>query len=274
MLMCEPDADWHPIHATAATPAKPTCVYVLTAMSDARTIAWQGRDLVLDPDCYLVLNLAEAASAPAAMDPSVLVLKFDGTQLRLAGAAAGVQPFLEHLRLSDEPVGALLGGLRRNLCAAQRTAQPDPATLLDLLRRLVAEEFLLQQRMRSIDCVKPSTRRELVRRVLLASDFILSHHESPIRLDDVALAAHLSRFHLTRLFRQLLGVTPHTLLLNKRLAAARRLLAQGRGDMSEVAAKSGFGNRWSLFRRLQRHPEGSPPSPQSLLSGPPAPASG
>lgn len=86
---------------------------------------------------------------------------------------------------------------------------------------------------------------------MLATDFIHSHYELPLQLDDMAQAARLSRFHLTRLFRQVLGVTPHAFLLNKRLSVARRLLTNCDSDLNRIAIDSGFGNRWSLFRSLQ-----------------------
>lgn len=253
MLLHEPTADLQARNTGCEAPTRPNLL-LLSAIAGSRTLELQGRTLVIDPDCYLLTNHAVTAPVDAA-DGTLLLLKFSAAQLRIADDVGEMPNFPGHLRLIEEPLASQLARVKRDVRSARHQAE---ASLLDdLLRSLVNEEMRLQRRAQAIDCVKSSTRRELVRRVLLASDFILSRHAEPIRLDDVALAAHLSRFHLVRLFRQLLGVTPHTLLLNKRLATARRLLADGRSDMNQIAERSGFGNRWSLFRRLQRYPVGA-----------------
>ena len=110
----------------------------------------------------------------------------------------------------------------------------------------------LQRRSLRIASVKAATRHELLRRVLLAADFIWSNYEQAITLDDIAGAARLSRFHLVRLFRQVHGVTPHGYLIAKRLAVAERMLAGTQLDLNDIALRAGFGTRWSLFRHLRR----------------------
>jgi transcriptional regulator GlxA family with amidase domain len=122
-----------------------------------------------------------------------------------------------------------------------------------LLHAIVRNEFEFNARAEQLDCVKLATRQELLRRVLLASDFILTHFESPIQLQDIADAARVSMFHLVRPFGQIFGMPPHAYLMNKRLLVARRLLRAAQYDMHEIAQRSGFGNRWSLFRQMQKH---------------------
>ena len=102
-----------------------------------------------------------------------------------------------------------------------------------------------------IDCVKPATRQQLLRRILLAADFITSRHDEPISLDEMARAASLSRFHFVRLFSLVHGETPHAFLRRKRTAVARRHLAVG-SACSEAASRAGFGSRSSLFRNLRK----------------------
>ena len=270
MLLFEPAH--HPHAQTEGSAPQPPYLRLLSAMSGSHTIESCGRTLVVDPDCFLLLHSAAAVfCTPGA---ALLSLDFAEMPLRSAMAGADLPHFHEHLRLIEEPVATQLARVRREPPGARRSTDAGATLVVDLLQSIVDDETDLQRRAQAIACVKPSTRLELVRRVLLASDFILSHHASPIRLDDVARAAHLSRFHLVRLFRQLLGVTPHTHLLNKRLAAARRLLADGRSDMIQVAEMSGFGNRWSLFRRLQRRPDEPvpprrPPPPGLRANSPP-----
>jgi len=124
--------------------------------------------------------------------------------------------------------------------------------ILLLLSAAIDAEKSLQARESSITALKPATRRELLRRVLLASDFIQSTYDQPSDLGDIASAARLSRFHLVRLFRDVHGVTPHAFLLRKRLQVALRLLAQTRLGLDDIAARAGLGTRSSLFRHVRR----------------------
>ena len=61
-----------------------------------------------------------------------------------------------------------------------------------------------------------------------------------IKVEDVLLAAPLSRSTLERGFRRLLGRSPHDELLRVRLAEARRLLTETDLKLTAVASRSGF----------------------------------
>ena len=96
------------------------------------------------------------------------------------------------------------------------------------------------------------TRTELLRRVMTATDYVNSNYMSAVTLDDIASAAHLSKYHLARLFRALHGVSPAAYVRLKRIRAAERLIEGSDADLAEIAERSGFGSRWSMFRELRR----------------------
>jgi len=65
---------------------------------------------------------------------------------------------------------------------------------------------------------------------------------------------HLSPFHLARLFKQVLGVSPHQYLIQVRVNSARSLLSAGSGERSlaEIAAAVGFADQSHLTRHFKR----------------------
>ena len=130
---------------------------------------------------------------------------------------------------------------------------PDEAHAL--VSGAIDEELELRRRADRIACAKPETRAALLHRILLAADFIASHHDEPISLAEMASAVSLSRFHFGRLFSLVHGQTPHAFLLNKRTAVARRHLAVGAACL-DAATRAGFGSRSALFRNLRKsgHP--------------------
>jgi AraC-like DNA-binding protein len=231
----------------------------------------------LDEDAWLVLDAREPVTerACAAHGGEVFAIGISAGE-RDAGAArvsagvpdllaadhAGGLVFADHLRPIGSPTGERLLALARRASTA-RWRQPlalDEAAAL--VSGAIIEELELRRRADRITCAKPETRAALLHRILLAADFIASHHDEPISLAEMARAASLSRFHFGRLFSLVHGQTPHAFLLNKRTAVARRHLAVG-AACQDAAARAGFGSRSALFRNLRK----SAPPPSALFAG-------
>ena len=250
----------------------PTLVF-RAVLQGAASIAWRNRQVRLDEDSWLVLDGRETCSVR--FDPEqrtrmlAVVVSPDDVKAALPGpheearaapvithllAAAAAWPTVlalaDNLRPRDGPAGRRLLAIAESRAAAR----PDPEERLQriaLVQDAWAEEQALRRRADRIDCVKAATREQLLRRLLLAADFIASRHDEPISLDEMARAASLSRFHFVRLFSLLHGETPHAYLRRKRTAVARRHLAVG-SACSEAASRAGFGSRSSLFRNLRK----------------------
>src|SRR5262249_42730818 len=62
----------------------------------------------------------------------------------------------------------------------------------------------------------------------------------PVRLGDLAQAVGCSRFHLSRLFREVVGLPIHAYQLRLRLQAAIERLADGERDLTRMALELGF----------------------------------
>lgn len=86
-------------------------------------------------------------------------------------------------------------------------------------------------------------------------------HFADAELDLVAAgeAAGLSRTRLIHAFRELVGVTPHRYLLERRVSDAARLLAGGDMPVADVCFASGFGSL-ARFNAAFRAAHGTPPT--------------
>ena len=99
-----------------------------------------------------------------------------------------------------------------------------------------------------------------VERVNLAIDYVVSHLEEPLRLEDVSRAALLSPFHFHRVFRALVGVTLAEFVKRLRLEKALFMMAYARRpSLSTIALSCGFSSS-SDFSRCFRQRFGVPPS--------------
>jgi AraC-like DNA-binding protein len=88
--------------------------------------------------------------------------------------------------------------------------------------------------------------------VRLAAAHMDRHYARSVTLAELGREAGYSGPHLIRLFKRQRRVTPHQYLLDRRLAAARVLLAAGELPVTEVCFRVGFrslGSFSSLFRR-------------------------
>ncbi len=88
--------------------------------------------------------------------------------------------------------------------------------------------------------------------------YIESHFEQEITLDDVAAAAGVSRYHLSRAFGTATGYSVMRYVRGRRLAGAARKLARGAPDILAVAIEAGY-NSHEAFTRAFRDQFGATP---------------
>jgi len=74
---------------------------------------------------------------------------------------------------------------------------------------------------------------------------------APVSLFDLARETGLSRFQVLRGFAKATGLTPHAYLVQRRIAMARRLIAQGM-PLAEAAAACGFADQSHMTRIFVR----------------------
>jgi transcriptional regulator GlxA family with amidase domain len=75
-----------------------------------------------------------------------------------------------------------------------------------------------------------------------------------LSLADIAKAADMRPFHLTRVFKKSMGMAPHHYLVEVRVHSARALLSTGgdRPSLAEVATAVGFSDQSHLTRQFKR----------------------
>lgn len=84
-------------------------------------------------------------------------------------------------------------------------------------------------------------------------DLIDAQLDRPLDLEEMARAAHFSRFHFLRAFRKTFHETPHQYLTRKRIERAKDLLANGDLPVTEICFAVGFeslGSFSSLFHKV------------------------
>jgi AraC-like DNA-binding protein len=91
------------------------------------------------------------------------------------------------------------------------------------------------------------------RHLLRAKDLADARYPEPLRVDDLARAAGLSKAHFSREFRQAFGESPHAYLLTRRLERAAALLRNTDHSVVEICLSVGLqsvGSFTTSFTRM------------------------
>lgn len=89
------------------------------------------------------------------------------------------------------------------------------------------------------------------RAVSRAKEFLAARFHADPSLADLAQAAHLSPFHLLRVFTRTTGQTPHEFLTQQRVNAVRNLLSSDL-SLARIAAECGFADQSHMTRLFRR----------------------
>jgi transcriptional regulator GlxA family with amidase domain len=98
-------------------------------------------------------------------------------------------------------------------------------------------------------------------RIQIALEYARQNLSSPLRVDDLAKAAHLSARQFGRIFLSETGQSPAKAIEQLRLEAARNMIERGRHSLEVIARETGFRDRSHLREVFVR---GYGVTPQSL----------
>lgn len=110
-----------------------------------------------------------------------------------------------------------------------------------------------------------SKHQEYSDRFMLICNYINSHCTENLSLEQIAEQAGFSKYHFSRLFKELTGTTCHNYLINRRILFAQTLLVDSSVSITEVAMRSGF-NSLATFNRIFKAQMGCTPSEYRKLN--------
>jgi AraC family transcriptional regulator len=249
---------------------------VRAAWGGEERCAFDGRTVAVDDDSFLILNNGRvcATQIEAAQPVESFAIYFrPGLVERAYGAmtlsidqalaqgSAMIErsaEFAESLQPHDKHVSPVLRYIKIHLLRGLDDEAWYEEQLHFLLERMLAHRDHLLRRIDELQLIRATTRREIHRRIGLATDFLHSNYARPMDLEALSNVACLSKFHFLRVFRLIHGITPHQYLQRKRTHAALRLLQTTRLNVEEIADRVGFTQRNTFERQLRRWTGQSP----------------
>ncbi len=201
-------------------------------------------DLAGAPRTSVIIQAGEPHGSVPVDDPVVTLRTFYLDQRLIAEVAASLWRGTATVAFPDPSIGdpAVLRGLaaaHRALDA--RLPHADEAACIAL-------ERLVRRCATPTGPARPLSAAD--QRVARARDLLEARAAEPLTLDALAAAAGLSRFHLIRLFRRKLGMTPFAYQRSLRVERARAALRAGQ-PIALAAAEAGFADQSHLGRSFR-----------------------
>ena len=132
--------------------------------------------------------------------------------------------------------------------------QPGSAVYARSLAHILAVHLLRRYNREARADHSPQPVQVPTRRVARAIQYIQERFADDVSLSDIAAAARVGPHHLSRLFKQATGMSPHRYLIGVRVNNARALLLAGAGrhSVAQVAEAVGFADQSHLTRHMKR----------------------
>lgn len=184
-------------------------------------------------------------------------------ELHAGGAAPGASWSYDALLIGRDAARALVGLDITTAFAVATAADPELAEaftqVLDAIdsfpdaaeTQLALASFLSIALARRSAAAATAPRHETAS-VKRARDYLDAHALSGIALDALSQVAGLSKFHLLRCFKQMVGMTPWQYQSMRRIEHARALLRQAT-PLTEVAMACGYADQSHLTRSFRQH---------------------
>lgn len=155
--------------------------------------------------------------------------------------------FHNRLQLTSPEINSLVRALKNCQEELQQVE-----LMFRLFGKLQYEEGALYNMQSKIPALKKSSREEIMKRLLLSTDYIHAYYDAPLALDELAEISHLSKFHYLRSFSAAFGATPYQFISNLRIQKGQQLLANSELPVQDVALKTGFADASSFSRAFHR----------------------
>ena len=89
-------------------------------------------------------------------------------------------------------------------------------------------------------------------------EYMHTHLEQGVSLDELAKLANLSTYHFSRMFKYSLGQPPHRYMTELRLQKARRLILKSNAPLKDIAVQLGFNDQSHLGKKFKQRFGASP----------------
>jgi len=150
------------------------------------------------------------------------------------------------------PFGKKLNELVAAIADGEAVSHVNKEWFLDLVEKIIFHEYGNYLALNGIRSARLETRKEILRRLMLAKQYMDDEFLGIDEISQVAAICNMSEFHFFRSFRQAFAITPYQYLLNKRLELAKELLLKGELSVTLIAGYCNFPDVFTFSKAFKR----------------------
>lgn len=109
-------------------------------------------------------------------------------------------------------------------------------------------------------------KKNAMKRLEQAFDYIDAHYCEKITLEDVAASVYMSANYFSSYFRKVTNISFSDYVTRMRINHARELLREGKGNVTDIAMECGFNNISNFYRLYKKHVGKTPKDEKSKNS--------
>jgi AraC-like DNA-binding protein len=163
------------------------------------------------------------------------------------------------IRANSARVGQILHDNLQRLIGSPNKSR-DASGVVDQLRCVLpAFASEVGRQLDAFPSIRSATKLHALRKVSIAREYLHAVLDRPVSLEELAIIAGVSPFHLQRMFKQCIGKTPAAYHRELRLCCAAAERAQRKSTFTAVADRYGFAGA-SSFSHAYRRAFGTAPS--------------
>lgn len=159
-------------------------------------------------------------------------------------------PFV--LPASCDPLGGIMKSSLKLLLNSRDKQADALATHQSIEAAVPRTAARLWAQFSALELSRDTTKVDAMRKIGIAQAYLHENLDRSVPLDELAVIAGVSRFHLLRMFKICVGQTPSTYHRELRLTNAVRLAHEKRLSLSDVADRFGFAGVSSLSHAYRR----------------------
>ncbi len=250
--------EYGPCHAAKAEPMPPRDHHVVLIARGHSSYIFQKRfgqtfESAFKPGDMMMVPAGHEATFRGRLPPhlrialSVDLLTEAADQLGRAGTYA--RPQLEHVFRVQDPCVEHLGAIFSS--ELLQSAHPTQDILIESLTMALLVHLL--RRYGVSTAAHGGFSGSNVAALRRALEFMNQPLDTRISLAELAAASGLSRFHLSRVFKQHFGLSPIAYLERARIERAKDLIQRSEMSLAEVAQTVGFADQSHFTRRFKHH---------------------
>ncbi|MFD2561224.1 helix-turn-helix domain-containing protein [Aquimarina rubra] len=168
--------------------------------------------------------------------------------------------FLEKIYNADHyPSGRLLKSIHQQSCTDNYQYMDPKELTIEVLQAIFKDQCRAYLMADQIKASKSSTKMEVLKRLLVAYEYIHDNVEQKISVEDLSYVSALSEYHLYNSFKKIFGKTPHQYITCLKMKRAKQYLVLGNLTVSEIADILNFPDLAS-FSKLFKKTFGYTPS--------------